>query len=70
MCSQEIKLPRETTKIQGYSQRYFNNTEKIFLSKGMLSSRYESKHFVLKQELDKNDNLILDISGSIRGIGF
>ena len=56
MFSQEIKLPSETTKIQGYSQSYFNNTEKIFLFKGMFSSRYESKHFELKQELDNNDN--------------
>ena len=70
MFSQEIKLPRETTKIQGYSQSYFNNTEKIFLFKGMFSSRYESKHFELKQELDNNDNLILVIGESIQGIGF
>ena len=68
--SQEIKLPEQTTKIQGYSQSYFNNTEKIFLFKGMFSSRYESKHFELKQELDNNDNLILVIGESIQGIGF
>lgn len=70
MFSQEIKLPEQTTKIQGYSQSYFNNTEKIFLFKGMFSSRYESKHFELKQELDNNDNLILVIGESIQGIGF
>lgn len=68
--SQEIKLPRETTKIQGYSQSYFNNTEKIFLFKGVFRSKYSQRIFELKQELDNNDALILVIGESVGGIGF
>lgn len=68
--SQEIKLPEQTTKIQGYSQSYFNNTEKIFLFKGVFRSKYSQRIFELKQELDNNDALILVIGESVGGIGF
>lgn len=68
--SQEIKLPEQTTKIQGYSQSYFNNTEKIFLFKGVFDSKYSSRIFELKQELDNNDALILVIGESVGGRGF
>lgn len=67
MFSQEINLPtdRDITKIQGFSQSYFNNTEKIFLFKGIFNMRL----FELKQELDNNDKLILVIGESMNGRG-
>ena len=59
--SQEIKLPQDNiTKIQGYSQSYFNNNEKLFLFKGI----YEwagSTIFELKQDLENKEELILTI---------
>ena len=68
--SQEIKLPQDNiTKIQGYSQSYFNNNEKLFLFKGI----YEwagSTIFELKQDLENKEELILTIvesSGSNEG---
>lgn len=65
--SQEINLPihRDIRTIQGFSQSYFNNTEKIFLFKGI----FNNTRFELKQELGNNDNLILVIYEPINAIG-
>lgn len=68
--SQEIKLPRETTKIQGYSQSYFNNTEKIFLFKGIMSHSGFSQLFELKQELDNKVELILVLGETVNSPSF
>ena len=69
--SQEIKLPQDNiTKIQGYSQSYFNNNEKLFLFKGI----YEwagSTIFELKQDLENKEELILTIvESSVSNEGF
>lgn len=69
--SQEIKLPSDIKKIQGYSQSYFNNAEKIFLFKGVFASKSsQMRIFELKQELDNNDALILVIGESVHVRGF
>ena len=68
--SQEIKLPEQTTKIQGYSQSYFNNTEKIFLFKGISSNNSWCQLFELKQELDNKDELILVLGETVNSSTF
>lgn len=70
--SQEIKLPtdRDITKIQGFSQSYFNNTEKIFLFKGIMSHSGFSQLFELKQELDNKVELILVLGETVNSPSF
>lgn len=68
--SQEIKLPSDIKKIQGYSQSYFNNTEKIFLFKGIISHSGFSQLFELKQELDNKVELILVLGETVNSPSF
>ena len=69
--SQEIKLPQDNiTKIQGYSQSYFNNNEKLFLFKGIYKWA-GSTIFELKQDLENKEELILTIvESSVSNEGF
>ena len=68
--SQEIKLPNQIKKIQGYSQSYFNNNEKLFLFKGVFVDNISVKIFELKQEIENKEELITSIVSSINAEGF
>ena len=67
--SQEIKLPNNISKIQGYSQSYFNSNEKLFLFKGLFKTNGVFP-FELKQDLENKEELILNIDSATPAQGF
>ena len=66
---QEIKLPNNISKIQGYSQSYFNSNEKLFLFKGLFKTNGVFP-FELKQDLENKEELILNIDSATPAQGF